>query len=163
MGVAHKEQGTQRPRPQCGQGEKAHTMTVYTTSDAWREADKIFPTDYTKDERVSIVCGYPVYFSTAHGVNAWISDLGERLEVNMPDATTVNIWIAPATESQIADALSAANDTLYTLEDKAPSLAAIPGIEEARRALMSVFTDAENLLRRWYPESALFDRYGLER
>ena len=37
--------------------------------------------------------GYPIYHSKASGVNAWISDLGNRLEINLPDGESANIWI----------------------------------------------------------------------
>lgn len=70
-------------------------MTVNTVEQAWKVADRIFPTDYIKDEKVSYEMGYPIYTSTLWGksCNAWISDLGARLEVNLDDGRTVNIWI----------------------------------------------------------------------
>ena len=73
-------------------------MKVTTSiKDAWEEANKIFPTDYEHDVSRSERAGYPIYYSTANGVNAWISDLGNRLEVNLPDGKSVDIWIqAPA-------------------------------------------------------------------
>lgn len=76
-------------------------MTVTTIKDAWTAANEIFPTDYEQDANRSKRAGYPIYFSTAAGVNAWISDLGNRLEVNLPDGRSVNIWIeAPAQEPE---------------------------------------------------------------
>ena len=72
-------------------------MTVTSIRDAWAEVQKIFPTRYEHDASRSERAGYPIYYSTANGVNAWISDLGNRLEVNLPDGKSVNIWIqAPA-------------------------------------------------------------------
>ena len=68
-------------------------MTVNSIEKAWIAANEIFPTDYLKDEKASANAGYPVYRSTADGVNAWISDLGNRLEVNMEDGRSINIWI----------------------------------------------------------------------
>ena len=82
-------------------------MTVTSIRNAWAEVQKIFPTDYEHDTSRSERAGYPIYYSTAAGVNAWISDLGNRLEVNLPDGQSVNIWIeAPveaATTSDSAD------------------------------------------------------------
>ena len=76
-------------------------MTVTSIKDAWIEVNKIFPTDYEHDTSRSERAGYPIYYSTAAGVNAWISDLGNRLEVNLPDGQSVNIWIeAPASVEQ---------------------------------------------------------------
>lgn len=68
-------------------------MKVTSKQEAWNEAAKIFPTDYAKDDARSANAGYPIYHSTADGVNAWISDLGDRLEVNLPNGKSVNIWI----------------------------------------------------------------------
>ena len=67
-------------------------MTVKNRQEAWKKADVIFPTDYMKDDIRSERAGYDVYYSTADGVNAWISDLGNRLEVNLETGESVNIW-----------------------------------------------------------------------
>ena len=73
-------------------------MTVTSIKDAWNEAQRIFHTDYAEDKQRSKRAGYPIYHSTADGVNAWISDLGNRLEVNLPDGKSVNIWIEAPVE-----------------------------------------------------------------
>lgn len=73
-------------------------MTVTSIRDAWAEVQKIFPTDYEHDTSRSERAGYPIYYSTAAGMNAWISDLGNRLEVNLPDGQSVNIWIKAPVE-----------------------------------------------------------------
>ena len=59
-------------------------MKVRDRREAWNVANMIFPTDYEKDADRSESAGYPIYFSTAEGMNAWISDLETRLELNMP-------------------------------------------------------------------------------
>ena len=75
-------------------------MTVTSIRDAWAEVRKIFPTDYEYSIERSEWAGYPIYYSKASGVNAWISDLGNRLEVNLPDGKSVDIWIqAPAEDT----------------------------------------------------------------
>lgn len=61
--------------------------------EAWRIADSTFPTDYMKVERASAAAGYPIYWSTLEGMNAWISDLNTSLELNMEDGETVMISI----------------------------------------------------------------------
>lgn len=68
-------------------------MIVKSVGEAWEEANRIFPTDYMKDDMASKNAGYDVYWSTASGVSAWISDLGDRLEVNLGNGESVNIWI----------------------------------------------------------------------
>ena len=87
-------------------------MKVTTSiKDAWEEANKIFPTDYEHDVSRSERAGYPIYYSTANGVNAWISDLGNRLEVNLPDGKSVNIWIqAPAETTITSDSAEETED-----------------------------------------------------
>ena len=68
---------------------------VKTREAAWEEVNKIFPTDYEKDEGSSQRAGYPIYRSTAEDHHYyWISDLNNQLEVNMPEQT-VNIFIRP--------------------------------------------------------------------
>lgn len=70
-------------------------MKVNTREQAWIEANKIIPTDYEQDDISSQNAGYPIYVSTVRSGeygDCWISDLGNRLEVNV-GATTTNIWI----------------------------------------------------------------------
>ncbi len=86
-------------------------MTVTSIKDAWTEAGKILPTDYEYSAERSERAGYPIYYSTAAGMNAWISDLGNRLEVNLPDGKSVNIWIqAPAETTTTSDSAEETED-----------------------------------------------------
>ena len=86
-------------------------MTVTSIRDAWAEVRKIFPTDYEYSTERSERVGYPIYYSKATGVNAWISDLGNRLEVNLPDGKSVNIWIqAPAETTTTSDSAEETED-----------------------------------------------------
>ena len=86
-------------------------MTVTSIRDAWAEVQKIFPTRYEHDASRSERAGYPIYYSTANGVNAWISDLGNRLEVNLPDGKSVNIWIQAPAEAATSDSTKDTEDT----------------------------------------------------
>lgn len=85
-------------------------MTVTSIRDAWAEVRKIFPTDYEYSTERSERAGHPIYYSKDNGVNAWISDLGNRLEVNLPDRKSVDIWIKAAVE---AVAIDSAKETGY--------------------------------------------------
>lgn len=67
-------------------------ITVRTRREAWDLVNKLFPTDYAKDDKASENAGYPIFWSTEEGRNAWISDLNDRLEINIGSDTT-NIWI----------------------------------------------------------------------
>ena len=83
-------------------------MTVTSKRKAWQAPDEIFPTDYMKDDQRSERAGYPVYYSTLEGCTAYICDLGDRLEVNLPDGHTVNIWIDETVDITPDEILSAA-------------------------------------------------------
>ena len=138
-------------------------MTVNSRAKAWDEADKLFPSDYIKDEAKSERAGYDIYTSTAEGVNAWICDLGDRLELNTA-AGTINIWIETTdiSEYQIADALAVIDDAIYEIDDKiGDSVAKATSIGEARRKLYSAFGELAAILLERYPESALFEKYNL--
>ena len=86
-------------------------MTVTSIRDAWAEVQKIFPTRYEHDASRSERAGYPIYYSTAAGVNAWISDLGNRLEVNLPDGKSVDIWIEAHVEATTSNSTEDTEDT----------------------------------------------------
>lgn len=60
---------------------------------AWDLANRLFPTDYALDEERSKNAGYNIYHTTNTEMNAWISDLGDRLELNYPNGSSENIWI----------------------------------------------------------------------
>lgn len=84
--VPHVKQAKRKERT-------VHNMIVKTTAEAWEAANKMFPTDYQKDEESSQRAGYPIYRSTAAGhYSFYICDLSDRLEVNM-NGESVNIWI----------------------------------------------------------------------
>lgn len=67
-------------------------MKARSISEAWKMADEIFPADYEKDEISSNTAGYNVYRSRLNYYD-YICDLGDRLEVNLSNGETVNIWI----------------------------------------------------------------------
>ena len=66
---------------------------VFGKDAAWALANDLFPTDYEYDSRCSQNAGYPIYYSTAFGVNAWISDLNTCLELNLPDGSSIRVNI----------------------------------------------------------------------
>ena len=86
-------------------------MTVTSIRDAWAEVRKIFPTDYEYSIERSERAGYPIYYSKASGVNAWISDLGNRLEVNLPDGKSANIWIQAPAEATTSNSTKNTEET----------------------------------------------------
>ena len=71
---------------------KTEHVRALTEQEAWKKAKEIFGCGYEKDEQGSRNAGYPVYRGTS-GAKCWISDLGSRLELNMANGDTINIWI----------------------------------------------------------------------
>lgn len=141
-------------------------MKVRSKQEAWDKADVIFPTDYIKDEVLSNNAGYDIYFSTAEGVYAWISDLDDRLEVNLPTGESINIWIEEEpkfTEGQIADTLAIISDTIYDIDDKINrELAEVTGIKEARDKLYDAYSVIAKILKEQHPDSCLYEKYNLQ-
>lgn len=81
-------------------------MTVNSRQAAWAEADRLFPTDYMKDDRASMGAGYDIYYSTSDSNQSWISDLGDRLELNICSkrgVESINIWIEEEPEIEVED------------------------------------------------------------
>lgn len=140
-------------------------IVVRSIKEAWQKADEVFPTDYIKDEIKSERAGYGIYVSTADGVNAWISDLGDRLEVNLDNGKTVSIWVNETPkfkEWQIADALEVVNEAIYQIDDMVDSrLAEETGISRARTLLFSAYDEIKKILDEQYPESELYAKYKI--
>ena len=141
-------------------------MKVKSKPEAWRKADIIFPTDYMKDNIRSNRAGYDIYYSTAAGVDAWISDLGDRLEVNMENGETVNIWIDDEpqfAEYQLEDALSVISNAIYAIDDNVlPNLQKATGLDDARAKIYGAYAEIAKILKAQHPDSKLYDEYNLK-
>lgn len=74
-------------------------MKVASREAAWAEVNKIFPTDYEKDEASSARAGYDIYRHPTLNYYNRICDLGCRLEVLLGECgeTVTNIWIEEPT------------------------------------------------------------------
>ena len=90
-------------------------MKAHTIHEAWSIANEIFPTDYTKNESASERAGYDVYTSNLDGCAAWVSDLGDRLEINLDNGKTINIWIEAETVAEAVKTPSERVETIITL------------------------------------------------
>ena len=87
-------------------------MKVTSKQEAWNKVNEIFPTDYEQDLGSSDRAGYPIYRSTAEGhYYDYICDLGNRLEVNLPDGKSVNIWIQAHAEAATSDSTKDTEDS----------------------------------------------------
>jgi hypothetical protein len=114
-------------------------MIVKTIQKAWNMVNEIFPVGYKKDEASSERAGYPIYRSLANNCNDYICDLNDRLEVNLGNGKSINIWIReeaveedkPMQESleaeKATDELGAIISPLYDLETYAKITLAING------------------------------------
>lgn len=140
-------------------------MTTNNRERAWEIANEIFPTDYMKNEAKSKRAGYDIYVSTAEDVLAWISDLGNRLEVNLDNGKTITIWINEKPkfkEWQIADALQVIDKAIYKIDDIVDDrLAQETGIAKARELLYGAYGEIAKILKEQYPKSSLFEAYNL--
>ena len=67
-------------------------MTVKNINEAWAKVNEIFPSDYNEDAAASERAGYKIHRSSINHYD-YICDLGDRLEVNFADGSTVNIWV----------------------------------------------------------------------
>ena len=141
-------------------------MKVKSKQEAWRKADVLFSTDYMKDDIRSNRAGYDIYYSTAAGVDAWISDLGDRLEVNMENGETVNIWIDDEpqfAEYQLEDALSVISNAIYAIDDNVlPNLQKATGLDDARAKIYGAYAEIAKILKAQHPDSKLYDAYNLK-
>lgn len=141
-------------------------MKVKSKQEAWRKADIIFPTDYMKDDIRSNRAGYDIYYSTNAGTSAWISDLGDRLEVNLENGDTVNIWIDEGPqfqEYQLEDALRVISNAIYEIDDNVlTNLQKATGLDEARAKIYGAYGEIAKILKAQHPDSRLYDKYNLK-
>lgn len=140
-------------------------MKARNRKEAWEMADEIFPTDYIQDSFLSERAGYPIFTSTA-GMQAHISDLGNRLEINLPSCKSINIWIEEEPqfpEYQLADALSVISTAIYKIDDNITlKLQEATGIDEAVAKLYGAYAEIAKILKSQHPDSKLFKQYNLQ-
>ena len=141
-------------------------MTAKTPKEAWSKADELMPCDYMYSVERSARAGYDIYYSSAEGVAAYVCDLGDRLEVNLPNGDSVNIWIERRqefAEGEIAGALEIIDDAIYQIDDKiSAKLSERVGIAEARNMLYNAYAEIAKILKEQHPESKLIERYNLQ-
>jgi len=85
----------------------SNKITVTTKEKAWEEVNKIFPTDYEKDEGSSARAGYDIYRHPTLNYYSRICDLGNRLEVLTGEhgETVTNIYIEKGAHTMNTSAL----------------------------------------------------------
>ena len=82
-------------------------------------------------------------------MNAWISDLGNRLEVNLPDGESVNIWIQAPAEA------TTSNSTKNTEETEDTGSATKEERRETAKRIQRLATSTPwTMSKRWTTKSA---------
>lgn len=141
-------------------------MTATNKKQAWEIVDEIFPTDYTENTIKTKNAGYPIYDSNLGDEHGYICDLGDRLEVNLANGKTINVWIdfEPCfTEYQIEDALRVISDAIYKIDDNVlPELQKETGIDEAIAKLYGAYKEIARILKTQHPNSKLYAMYNLQ-
>lgn len=88
---------------------KVTNIHVKDSCDAFNVAARFMPGDWEEDRQASARAGYPVYRCYGDGLYYnYICDLGNRLEVNLGDGSTVNVWIDDDAEEDFTAAPAAA-------------------------------------------------------
>ena len=105
-------------RKQVKRFEVSH-VHVSSVSEAWQVAGSYFPGDYEKDDRASACAGYPIYRSPSDWA-LYVCDLCTRLEVNLSNGDTVNIWIDDDEPAAAAPAAVADGDGLQAAAVPSP-------------------------------------------
>lgn len=97
---------------------KFEKITVENYEQAWVKAAEILGCNFYYDKVASEDAGYPVHKGDSVAT-CWISDLGNRLEVNKADFTTVNIWIEEEklyTAAEVSQIITNAKRELEAIE-----------------------------------------------
>ena len=98
---------------------KFEKITVENYEQAWVKAAEILGCSFYYDKVASEGAGYPVHKGDSVAT-CWISDLGNRLEVNKADFTTVNVWIEEKeklyTATEVRQIITSAKRELEAIE-----------------------------------------------
>ena len=104
-------------------------ITVHSVREAWNKANELMPTDYEYDTDRTRRAGYPIYFSTCDSVIAWVSDLGNRLEVNLPNGDSVEVWIEEEQEVEATETETETEPKPLTVEEAKQMVEATKAVE----------------------------------
>ena len=138
-------------------------ITVKTHEEAMRIAGAMLTKHALwKDADRSERAGYPIYENGVY--NEWVSDLGDRLEVNQ-GAESMNIWIDPVrdvTTYDIEETARVINEAIYEIDDKiCDAIQANTGIGKARELLYAAWAELADIVDKKFPESDLVKRFNM--
>lgn len=130
-------------------------MIVNSRQAAWAEADRLFPTDYIKNDRASKAAGYDIYFSTCDDDNSWISDLNTSLELNICNGKgvqTIRIFIEEEPEIEEKKVWHAADvrricikHDFYTRGDNKAYSAMLDMVDESEPTTANIYKVAKDI------------------
>lgn len=86
--------------------QKFESLNAKNREEAWQMAGEIFGIEYEEDAGASNGAGYPIYRGVSNK-QCWISDLNCRLELNMANGETINIWIEEPVKKYTAEEVKA--------------------------------------------------------
>lgn len=121
-------------------------MKVKNLQQAWNEANRLIAYDYLKDNEASKKAGYTIYRSMKNHYD-YICDLGDRLEINLANGQTVNIWIEqPNTIEEYAEC-EASTITIRNYINGCSKDTTRNSTEEEKRILKSIIAGALSAIR----------------
>ena len=68
-------------------------ITVRDRSQAWDIIHTMCFGGFAYDEVRSKRAGYPIYYTKRDNCCAYVCDLNDRFELNLPNGSSVNIWL----------------------------------------------------------------------
>ena len=148
-------------------------IKVKNKEEAWQEANRLFPTDYEQDTQATLNAGYPIYYSAAEGNTSWISDLGDRLELNIvtkkKDVESISIWIIPEPDITVEVKWSSSdirdmciNNNWYTAGDIRAYSKMLKYVEKSEPTKLNIYNVAKDILEHsddpeLYVEAIMFE------
>lgn len=97
---------------------KTEHFHVTSTNEAWGLATEVFGVSCSIDQTATDIAGYKIFRGNTDAA-CWISDLGNRLELNMSDGSTINIWIDQKkyTAEEVRNMISDTRNELAAIEN----------------------------------------------
>jgi hypothetical protein len=165
---------TQEQFDNIPQDERTGAMIkVKNKEEAWQEANRLFPTDYEQDAQATLNAGYPIYYSAAEGNTSWISDLGDRLELNIvtkkKGVESISIWIIPEPDITVEVKWSSSdirdmciNNNWYTAGDIRAYSKMLEYVEKSEPTKLNIYNVAKDILEHsddpeLYVEAIMFE------
>ena len=139
-------------------------MNVKNIQQAWYETNKLISNynnsctleDFQIDNEASKKAGYPIY-RNINNYYDYICNLGNRLEINLANSETINIWIEqPTTIEEYADCESA-TITIRSYHNGNSKDIVRCSTDEEKRILQSIITGALSAIKHGVDKQTTMD------